>query len=81
MKYFKVTYGYCPSRRECSIVIAESKAEVVEIISESIEYLYDEDDEDDCIKVVEHDPKNEDEMKIEEIELKRGIVYTGKFCC
>ena len=72
MNIYKIEYGWFPSSPEASIVIAENEDEAVKLI-----------DPDSKLKIVDDVSDTEDSSKIsiKEIEISKGVVYTGHFCC
>ena len=71
MKIYLVKYGWFPSAREGSVVLASSVAEAFDMVKCEDSVLVDKMSQGRC----------KDDIIIEEVTKDSGIIYTGHHCC
>jgi len=78
MRLYIVEFGYKPRGKEKSIIVAENMISVMDIINKKFTNVAFE----EFIEFVDKKPKKDIECFIKEVNTtKKGIIYTGYYCC
>ena len=78
MKIFKVDFGWFSSEPEGCILLAGNENEAEKIIKEE---FADRDRKKVEKEILEANPNDRLTFSIEEIPFKKGVIYTGYYCC